>query len=90
MHLRGIVQTASLDENPPGSDTIEMTLRLQGVGPGQPRKAVIPYAMLLDDDSLDPEAIAGRAFEAEVEQDDQKRWLVSRITFASRVLRAPD
>ena len=90
MHLRGIVQAAALEEDPPGSRTIEMVLRLQGVGPGQPRKVVIPYAMLLEDDSLDPDAIAGRAFDADVEPDDRKRWVVARIEFASRVLREPD
>ncbi len=84
MHLRGIVQTAALEENPPGSETIELVLRLQGVGPGQPRKVVVPYAMLLQDDSLDPDEIAGRAFDADVEQDEPGRWVVSRIAFASR------
>jgi hypothetical protein len=43
MHLRGIVQAADLEENPPGSDRIELVLRVQGVGPGQPRRIVIPY-----------------------------------------------
>ena len=90
MHLRGIVQTAALEENPPGSETIELVLRLQGVSPGQPRKVVIPYAMLLEDASLDPDEVAGRACEADVEQDESGRWVVSRIAFASRVLRAPE
>jgi hypothetical protein len=90
MHLRGIVQSASLEENPPGSETIEMVLKVQGVGAGQPRTLVVPYAMLLEDDSLDPDTIAGRGFEADVEQANERRWVVSRIAFASRVLRRPE
>ncbi|HMB08018.1 MAG TPA: hypothetical protein VKP69_30355 [Isosphaeraceae bacterium] len=87
MHLRGIIQTATLEENPPGGEVIEMVLRVQGVGAGQPRRLIIPYTLLLQDESLEPEAIAGRGFEADVEQDDVARWVVVRIAFASRVLR---
>ncbi|AGA26113.1 hypothetical protein [Singulisphaera acidiphila] len=89
MHLRGIVQTAALEETPPGSGTIEMILRVQGVGPGQPRKLIIPYSLLLQDESLDPDLISGRGFEADVEPAEQ-RWIVARIAFASRVLRQPE
>jgi hypothetical protein len=87
MHLRGIIQSATLEENPPGSELIEMVLRVQGVGAGQPRKLIIPYALLLEDASLEPESILGRGFEADVESDDAGRWLIARIAFASRVLR---
>jgi hypothetical protein len=90
MQLRGIVQTAALEETAPGSEVIEMVLRVQGVGAGQPRKLVVPYDMLLQDEALDPDTIAGRGFEAEVGQDAAARWVVSRIAFASRVLRRPD
>lgn len=91
MHLHGIIQTATLHEVPPDSGNIEIILRVQGVGPGQPRSLVIPYALLLRDESLDPDAILGRAFEAEADQDPQdRRWLVSRIAFASRILRPPE
>lgn len=89
MHLRGIVQNATLEETPPGSGEIEMIVRVQGVGAGQPRKLVIPYSLLLEDENLDPDLIAGRGFEADVEAADQ-RWIVTRIAFASRVLRQPD
>jgi hypothetical protein len=89
MHIRGIVRTALLEERPPGSGTIEMILSVQGVGAGQPRKLVIPYSLLLQDESLDPDLIAGRGFEADIEPDEQ-RWVVSRIAFASRVLRRPE
>jgi hypothetical protein len=87
MHLHGIIQTATLEESPPDSGNLEIVLKVQGVGPGQPRKLTIPYALLLEDETLDPENIQGRAFDAEVDQDQGGRWLVSRITFASRILR---
>lgn len=90
MHLRGIVQSAALAETASGSEAIELVLKVQGVGPGQPRTLVVPYAMLLADESLDPDAIAGRGFEADVDQDEGKRWVVSRIAFASRILRPPE
>ncbi|WP_406696572.1 hypothetical protein V5E97_36870 [Singulisphaera sp. Ch08] len=89
MHLRGIVQTAALEENPPGSGTIEMILRVQGVGAGQPRKLIIPYSLLLQDETLDPDLISGRGFEADVDPVEQ-RWVVSQIAFASRILRQPE
>jgi hypothetical protein len=89
MHLRGIIQSATLEEVPPESGNIEMVLKVQGVGPGQPRKVVIPYALLLQEESLDPDVIQGRAFEAEVDQDSDRRWLITRIAFAARVLRPP-
>lgn len=86
MQIRGIVQTAELEERPPGSGTIEMVLRVQGVGAGQPRRLVVPYALLLADESLDPDLITGRGFEAEVELEAE-RWLVARINLAGRLLR---
>ena len=87
MRLRGVVRSAELQENPPGSDQIELALRLQGVGPGQPRLIVVPYTLLLQYESLDPDEVTGRGFEAEVGQDDQGRWMVAEIAFASKVLR---
>ncbi len=89
MRIRGVVRTAELQENPPGSDQIEMKLSVQGVGPGQPRSLVIPFSLLLENESIDPEEIRGRGFEAGIEQDEQGRWVVAEIAFASRVLR-PD
>ena len=43
MRIRGIVRVATLEENPPGSDQIEMLIRAQGVRPEQPRLLVVPY-----------------------------------------------
>jgi hypothetical protein len=90
MHLHGIIQTATLEESPPESGNLEIVLKVQGVGPGQPRRITIPYALLLEDETLEPEEIQGRAFDADVDQDQGGRWLVSRIRFASRILRPPE
>jgi hypothetical protein len=91
MQIRGIVRTATLEENPPGSDQIEMVLRVQGVGAGQPRLLVVSYTLLLADPELDPEIIQGKGFQAEVAEDESGRWVVFEIAFASgRVLRAPE
>ena len=81
--------TAELVESPPESGNIELLLRVQGVGPGQPRTIVVPYGILLQDDSLDPDAVGRRAFDAEVVSEGGDRWVVERIDFASRVLRPP-
>jgi hypothetical protein len=89
MTLHGIIQNATLEETPPGSGNLEIILKVQGVGPGQPRTLVIPYALLLQDESLDPDAIRGHAFEADAEPGVDRRWTVSRIALASRVLRPP-
>jgi hypothetical protein len=93
MRIRGIVQTATLGENPPGSDRIEMILRVQGVGPGQPRTLIVPYELLLADPDLDPEVVQGKRFEAEAEADEAapRRWVVGEIAFATgHFLRKPE
>jgi len=88
MHIRGIVRTATLEENPPGSDRVEMVLRVQGVGPGQPRTLIVPYELLLADSDLDADAVQGKGFEAEADETDPGRWVVGEISFATgRVLR---
>ena len=91
MRIRGIIRVAALQENPPGTDQIEMLIRVQGVRPEQPRLLVVPYEMLLGDEMLEPEQVQGKGFEAEVNEDPDGRWLVAEIAFATgRVLRAPD
>jgi len=90
MRIRGIVRTATLEENPPGSDRIELILRVQGVAPGQPRTLVVPYEILLADSGLDPDAVPGKRFEAEVDEADPGRWVVGEIAFAmGQFLRKP-
>jgi hypothetical protein len=91
LQIKGIVRAATLEENPPGSDRIEMVLRVQGVRPGQPRVLIVPYELLLGDESLDPEQVLGRGFEAEAALDPTGRWVVQLIGIATgRVLRDPD
>jgi hypothetical protein len=91
MQLRGIVRAATLEENPPGADQIEMVLRVQGVKPGQPRVLVVPYELLLGDASLDPDQVLGRGFQAEATEDTSGRWIITAIAVAgSRILRDPE
>jgi hypothetical protein len=91
MQLRGIVRAATLEEFPPGSERVNMVLKVQGVGAGQPRTIIIPMEILLRDPDLEPEAIEGHAFRAEVAEAEPKRWLVTEIAFADRrILRPPE
>jgi hypothetical protein len=91
MRIRGIVRTAALQENSPETDRIEMVVHVQGVRPDQPRVLVIPYELLLGDETLDPDQVQGKGFEAEVDLDDDGRCTVSAIAFATgRVLRPPE
>ncbi|GAC1464759.1 MAG: hypothetical protein NVSMB9_03780 [Isosphaeraceae bacterium] len=90
MHLHGLVRTAELQESPAGSDQIELVLRVQGVGPSQPRLIVIPFSLLIEDPTLEPEGVTGRGFDADVHEEEGPRWVVDRITFAAKVLRASD
>ena len=43
MRIKGIVRNWDARREPAGSDRIEMTLKVQGVGAGQPRTLVVPY-----------------------------------------------
>jgi hypothetical protein len=89
MQIRGIVQTAELREEVLGSDRIEMVLWVQGVGPDKPRHIVVPFELLLSDESLDAELVCGHGFQAEIEEESPGRWIVQEIGFATgRVLRA--
>ena len=90
MTLHGFIMSAELAEAPPGSEQIELTLRLQGVGPGQPRRIVVPYAYLLANPEIDADDVAGRGFEAEVEQAGASRWEVTRLAVSGRVLRSKE
>ena len=91
MQIRGIVHSAGPQEYPEGSDRIELIVWAPGVGPNKPRSIVLPYEMLVSDASLDPDSISGHGFQAEIEQDDQGRWIVREIGFAAgRVLRPGD
>jgi hypothetical protein len=88
MRIRGIVRIAFLEENPPGTDQIDMVLRVQGVGPGEPRTLVVPYQLLLTDEELDPDLVQGKGFEAVAEEESSGRWIVKELRLASgRILR---
>ena len=91
MHIHGIVRIATLEENPPGSDRIEMRIRVQGVRPDQPRLLIVLYELLLGDETLEPGGGAGKRIRGGDYQDAAGRWVVSEIAFATgRVLRAPE
>lgn len=91
MDLHGFIRGATLAEGPAGGDTVEMVLRLQGVGPGQPRTIVVPFDLLMLDPSIEPESVDGHAFRATVREEVPGRWIVTEIGFGDqRVLRAPD
>jgi hypothetical protein len=88
MQVRGIVQSAELAEAPGGGEAVEMLLAVQGVRPGQPRRLVVPFELLLADESLEPEAVQGHGFVAEVEEEAPGRWVAREIAFGpGRVLR---
>jgi hypothetical protein len=88
VRLHGVIRGAELQAHPPGSDRVEMVLELQGVSPGQPRRIVVPYEMLLEDPSLDPDEVTGRRFDGDTEEDAPGRHVVRRIELGARVLRS--
>ena len=90
MRIRGIVRVATFEENPPGTDRIEMLIKVQGVGPSSRGSWWFPMSSCLGR-FLEPEHVQGKGFEAEVNEDSDGRWIVEEIAFATgRVLRAPE
>ena len=88
MKIRGIVRSATLRESADGQ--LELLLELQGVGPAQPRWVVVPHELLVREHELDPDDVAGRGLEAEIEPADDGRWLVQSLSLGpGRVLRRP-
>lgn len=88
--LHGIVQSAELVEVDPAAGRLELVIRAQGVGPTAPRKLIVPFELLLADETLDPDAIQGKGFEASVVRDANGRWVVAAIALAGRMLKAND
>jgi hypothetical protein len=82
MRIHGIIQSAEYSEDPPDSGQIEMVIRVQGVGRDQPRRLVIPMEILLENQELEPDSVRGRSFEADVEQDANRKWVVTRLGMA--------
>jgi len=90
MHMHGIVMTATLAEAPGDADRVEMHLLVQGVGPGQPRRIVVPMEILIAQPEVEPESIAVHAFDADVHEEAPKRWVAEAITFAARRVLRPE
>ena len=88
MLIRGVIQAAELREV--DEERVEMDVRVQGVGPGQPRRLVVPFALLLADPTLDSEAIVGHGFEAVVEREETLRWVAVEFRVAARRVLRPD
>jgi hypothetical protein len=82
--------SAELVEEPPESGRIEMHLRLQGVGAGQPRRIIVPYETLLSDATFDPDTVHGKAFQAEILEMEPGRWVVVAIGFGERRVLRPE
>ncbi len=91
MRIRGIIRSGELVESRHDSNQVELILQLQGVGPAQPRRVVVPQEVLVREDWLDPDQVAGHGIEAEVELDGDGRYVVVEIQLGGgRVLREPD
>lgn len=87
MLIRGVIQSAELREL--GEDQVEMDVRVQGVGPGQPRRLVVPFGLLVADPTLEPDTIAGHGFEAVLDEPTPGRWIASEFrVMPRRVLRS--
>jgi hypothetical protein len=90
VRLNGVIRSAELQEDPSGNDRVEMVLVIQGVSPGQPRRVIVPFELLIGDESLDPDQVTGRRFEAEVAEEPQGRHVIQQIRLGARVLRPSD
>ena len=91
MTLRGFIRSAELLQDPHDENRVHLTASVQGVGPGQPRRILIPFEILLTLDDLDPDTVGGRAFRAEVETVENGTGIVTAIEVGpGRVLRDPE
>jgi len=89
--IKGFIRHAELREDPADADRVQLIASVQGVGPGQPRKILIPFEILVTHDELDADHMAGRAFRAEFETVDNGAGVVTAIEVGpSRVLREGD
>ena len=83
MQIRGIVQRAELEENPPAAIGSRWSSGARESAPTSRGGSWCPYELLLQDPSLDPDQVRGHGFQAEIEQDDNGRWIVEEIGFAT-------
>jgi len=89
--IKGFIQSAELLQDPASDDRVMMVARVQGVGPGQPRKILIPFEILIAQEDLDPETMAGRAFMGSYEQVIEATALINYIEVGpARILRRPE
>lgn len=82
--------SATLEEDPSDPDRVEMVIVAQGVGPGQPRRVVVPMEILVSNPDIEPETVAGHSFEAEVHELAPKRWVAESVGFAARRVLRPE
>lgn len=91
MTIKGFIQSADLLQDPASDDRVMMLARVQGVGPGQPRKIIIPFEILVAQDNLEPETMAGRAFQGSYDEVVEGTALITFIEVGpGRVLRRPE
>ena len=91
MTLRGLIRSAELHQDPADENRVHLIAAVQGVGPGQPRKILIPFEILVAQEDLDPDTMAGRAFRAEVGAIENGLGIVLGIEVGpGRVLREPE
>ncbi len=90
MTLRGFIRSAELLQDPHDENRVNLMASVQGVSPGQPRKILVPFEILLTLEDLDPDTVGGRAFRAEVETVENGAGIVTAIEVGpARVLREP-
>ncbi len=88
MTIRGFIRSAELLQDPSSEDRVHLVAAVQGVGPGQPRKILIPFEILVAQDDLDPDLLAGRAFRAEIANVENGTGIVAAIKVGpGRILR---
>lgn len=91
MTLRGFIRSAELVQDPEDENRVHLVAGVQGVSPGQPRKIRVPFEILVAQEDLDPDTLAGRAFRAEIGAVDHGTGHVLAIEVGpGRVLRDPE
>lgn len=91
MTIRGFIRSAELLQDPGSEERVHLAAAVQGVAPGQPRKILIPFEILIAHDEIDPDTIAGRAFRAEIASVENGLGIVAAIEVGpGRILREPE
>ncbi len=91
MTIKGFIQSADLLQDPADENKVMLLARVQGVGQGQPRKILIPFELLVQQEDLDPDNMVGRAFLAHYDEVIQATAIINSIEVGpGRVLRKPE